>query len=401
MNKDIQYDHVNDLTEPTKIWNPTFISVFIANMLMFLGQQMMNTLVSKYANYLGAPPAMVGFIASSFAYTALLFKVVAGPAIDTFNKKHVLTIALLVMTTAFAGYSMSTNTSLLLASRLLQGAGQAFTATCCLALASDALPSDRLGQGIAYFSLAQAICQAIGPNLGLTLARTIGYNATFAIGSLIMLTAALAAARVKYNAPRQKKRFRISLNGLVAKEAIIPAILAFFFAMANYNINSFLAIFGEEQGCGEHIGYFFTVYAITLFVSRPLIGKLSDKYGFVKVLLPSMLCFAGAFVIISYSTNIWLFLVAAAVSAFGYGACHPAVQALCMKCVPKEKRGAGSTTNYIGQDLGNLVGPTVAGFVVERFGYASMWRIMTAPIFIAMLVVILARNQISHAGEVQ
>ena len=112
-----------------------------------------------------------------------------------------------------------------------------------------------------------------------------------------------------------------------------------------------------------------------------------------------MLCFAGAFIIISYSSNIWMFLAAAVVSAFGYGACHPAVQALCMKCVPKHRRGAGSTTNYIGQDLGNLVGPTVAGFVVERFNYATMWRIMTFPILLAMLIVIFARRQINRAGE--
>jgi len=386
-------------SEPVKIWNPTFISVFIANMLMFLGQQMMNTLVSKYANYLGAAPSMVGFIASSFAYTALLFKVIAGPAIDTFNKKYVLTTALVVMAISFAGYSVSSSTPMLLASRLLQGAGQAFTATCCLALASDSLPSDKLGQGIAYFSLAQAICQAIGPNLGLTLSRVVGYNITFAVGAFIMMVAALAAANVKSKTQPQTRKFKISLDGLVAKEALIPAILAFFFAMANYNINSFLAIFGDEQGCGEHIGYFFTVYAITLFISRPLVGKLSDKYGFVKVLLPSMLCFAGAFIIISYSSNIWMFLAAAVVSAFGYGACHPAVQALCMKCVPKHRRGAGSTTNYIGQDLGNLVGPTVAGFVVERFNYATMWRIMTFPILLAMLIVIFARRQINRAGE--
>ena len=31
---------------PDKIWNASFISVFIANMLMFMGQQMMNTLVA-------------------------------------------------------------------------------------------------------------------------------------------------------------------------------------------------------------------------------------------------------------------------------------------------------------------------------------------------------------------
>lgn len=210
-----------------------------------------------------------------------------------------------------------------------------------------------------------------------------------------MAGAALLAMNLKNRTVKERRRFKISVQNIVAKEALIPAVLAFFCAMANYNINSFLAIFGEERGCGSTIGYFFTVYALTMLISRPLVGKLSDKYGFVRVLLPSMGCFALAFVLISFSTNIWMFLAAAVVFAFGFGACHPTIQALCMKCVPKEKRGAGSTTNYIGQDLGNLVGPTVAGFVVQSYGYASMWRLMTIPVFAAMLVVLLNRRQIA------
>lgn len=392
-------DKKNSIYErPQNIWNKMFISVFIANMLMFLGQQMVNTLVSKYAGHLGAAPTMIGFISSSFAYTALLFKVFAAPAIDTFNKKHVLTGALLVMGASFAGYSAAGNTTMLLLSRLLQGAGQAFTATCCLALASDALPSSKMGQGIAYFSLAQAVCQSIGPGLGLFFARTFGYPAAFAIGAGIMFLAAGAAMQVK-NEFTRTKAYKISLNNLIAAEALIPALLAFFLAMANYNINSFLVIFAEEQGVGEHIGYFFTVYAVTMLFSRPFVGKLSDQYGFVRVLVPSLGCFALAFLLISYSTKLWMFLLAGFISAFGYGACHPAVQALCMKCVPKEKRGAGSTTNYIGQDLGNLVGPTIAGAFAGRLGYASMWRFMMIPIFMAIVVVVIFRKKINFQKE--
>lgn len=94
-----------------------------------------------------------------------------------------------------------------------------------------------------------------------------------------------------------------------------------------------------------------------------------------------------------------MFLFSAFVSAFGFGACHPLVQAICMKCTPPEKRGAGSITNYIGQDLGNLVGPTFAGFVVERTSYAVMWRVMIIPILFAMLLVFLSRARINKADS--
>lgn len=381
--------------EPTKIWNPGFISVFFVNMMMFFGQQMTNVLIPKYTYSLGGTPVIVGFIASSFAYTALLLKVFAAPAIDTFNKKNILGSAILVMAVAYLGYSLSGSIKSVLAFRLIQGAGQAFSATCCLALATDMLPRDRIGTGIGYYSVAQAVCQSIGPSVGLWMVGAFGYKVTFLFCSGIMTLAAVMAFML-HTRFSKTRRFSIRVQGIVAKEAVIPACLMFFLCMAYYNVTAFLVIYAEMQGIEGNTGFFFTVYAITLLVSRPLVGRMSDKYGTVKVLIPAMCCFALAFILIGTAGSLAVLLVAAFVSAFGYGACQPAVQTLCMKSVPKEKRGAGSTTNYIGQDAGNLVGPVVAGYVVEKFGYHTMWFVMIIPVFIAMLIVILNRKTIAR-----
>lgn len=381
--------------EPTKIWNPGFISVFFVNMMMFFGQQMTNVLIPKYTYSLGGTPVIVGFIASSFAYTALLLKVFAAPAIDTFNKKNILGSAILVMAVAYLGYSLSGSIKSVLAFRLIQGAGQAFSATCCLALATDMLPRDRIGTGIGYYSVAQAVCQSIGPSVGLWMVGAFGYKVTFLFCSGIMTLAAVMAFMLHTRFTRTK-RFSVRVQGIVAKEAVIPACLMFFLCMAYYNVTAFLVIYAEMQGIEGNTGFFFTVYAITLLVSRPLVGRMSDKYGTVKVIIPAMCCFALAFILIGTAGSLAVLLVAAFVSAFGYGACQPAVQTLCMKSVPKEKRGAGSTTNYIGQDAGNLVGPVVAGYVVEKFGYHTMWFVMIIPVFIAMLIVILNRKTIAR-----
>ncbi len=387
-----------DEAMPVRIFNATFISVFIANMLLQLGHQMMNTLVAKYANSLGASASTVGIVVSMFAYSALLFKIISGPAIDSFSRKWVLIIAMLTMAASYFGYSMSDTIQKLMVFRLLQGAGQAFTATCCLALASDALPPEKMATGIGYFSLAQAACQAVGPTIGLSLSKAIGYSNTFMAGGFLMMTAAFAATQIRQK-QTIRKRFKISVKSIVAKEAIMPAVIMFFLVLAFSNINSFLVIYAGERGADGNIGLFFTVYALTLLFTRPMIGKLSDKYGLVKTLIPAMCCFGLAFLLISFSASLPMFLLSAFVSAFGYGACQPAVQTLCMKCVPPDRRGAGSSTNYIGADLGQLLGPTIAGAVVEQAGYSSMWRIMIIPIFAAILMVILNRNTIAHAGE--
>jgi MFS family permease len=382
------------MTQPSKIWNRQFTSVFIANACMYLAQQMMTSLVAKYADHLGAAATVVGIVSSMFAVTALGFKVVSGTAIDTFNRRIILMGAMSVMAAAFFGYSLSRNIPMLIISRLIQGTGQAFTATCCLALAADTLPPGKIGSGIGVFSMAQAASQAVGPAVALTLVDRFGYNATFAVGGCTMLFAAFIASRVKIPFKKTKK-FRISIQNIIAKEAIMPAAIMFFLSMTACVINSFLIIFAGVQHV-SNIGYYFTVYAGTLLLTRPMAGYLSDRYGLVRVLIPAMIFFSGAFILISFSSSLFMFLIAAFISAFGYGACHPAIQTLSMKCVPAERRGAASSTNYVGTDLGNLAGPVIAGFLVDRFGYESMWRIMIFPVGIALIIVLAGRVQINR-----
>jgi MFS family permease len=377
-----------------RVWNRTFTSIFIANMMMNLGLQMINTMVSKYAKYLGASAQIIGIVASLYSLTALIFKVFSAPAIDTFNRKHVAIFSISLMSFAFYGYSLSHSISQVIVFRLLQGTAQAFSATCCLALASDSLPANKLSSGLGIFALAQSVSQAIGPTIGLYLIQFTNYNITFAVGATLTLCGALSATQI-HNEHKTGKKFRISFNNIFAPEAIIPCMTVFFLAMTYSNINSFLVIFAESRGVTANIGFFFTIYAVTLLFTRPLVGVLTDRYGLVKVAIPALLFFAAAFLLLSFADSLWMFLLVAVISAFGYGACHPALQSLCMKCVPRERRGAASSTNYIGTDLGNLVGPIVAGYVADRLGYTAMWRFLLIPICIAIAVIIFSRHHIT------
>ena len=379
------------------IWNPLFISAFTVNFLVHVCTQMMNTLTAKYADFLGAPETIIGLATGLFALTALIFKIFSAPAIDTFNRKYILMGAIGVIFLAFVAYTLSYNIPTLLMARLLQGTGQAFTTTCCLTIASDSLPMEKMSSGIGYFALTSALGQAIAPAIGLWLIGIIGYNCTFAVLAGFMLIAFAAAACMKIEFTRTKK-FAITLDSIVARECAVPATILFLLGMEYCCVTSFLVLYGESRGITGNLGLFFTVYAVTMLLSRPLIGTLADRFGPVKVLIPSMCCFAVSFLVISFSSSLMMLLVAAFVSAFGYGGCMPAVQAVAMCSVPKERRGAASCTSYIGQDMGNLVGPTLGGAIVQAAGYASMWRVMIIPMGIAMVMAVLCRERLNNPG---
>ena len=371
--------------EPTTVWNPMFINILIVNVSMNFGQFMMNTLIPKYADFLGASPATVGLVASIFTVTALAIKPVSGPVIDTYPKKKVLFAAICIILTAFVIYSMAYSLTTVIIARLIHGMGMGFTASTCLSIASEALPRDKLTQGIGYFSLGQALISAAGPSIGLALSAAYGYNTTFAICAMMMAISATLVIFMKTPPKHEVKAFKITWEGMFAKEAIIPATLQLFLAMSYTTINSFLVLYAQQGRGVENIGLWFTCNAIGLLVSRPLLGKLGDRYGIHRIMPPAFAMFAISLLIISFSTNIYWFLLSAIIGAWGYGAIMPANQALCMKCVTPERRGVGGNTNYIGMDFGAFSGPVIAGILVTHFGYSVMYRIMIFPIAIAAL----------------
>lgn len=381
----------------SSIWNPAFISACAIGMLLNISKQMSNSIISVYVNTLVDSAAIVGLVASAFSVSAIVFKLFSGAALDTFNRRNILSISMVALSIAFLGYGLSKTVSTVVVFRFLQGAAQAFTATCLLTMVADALPADKFSSGIGVFTLVEGISSAIGPTLGLKCVGYIGYNNTFILCSAIMLASAFSA--LLYRMPFERKnKFRITIDKIFSPKCLLFAVILFAFNFTNCVVHSFLVIFSGLQNVTGNIGLYFTLNALALMVTRPLMGKLTDKFGIVKVAIPGMCAFIASFWIISYAGNLATFLMASIVSAFGFGACQPAIQALCMKCVPKEERGVASNTCYIAQDFGNLLGPVASGLIVESFGYGNMWRIMTIPIVIGVIYTFAIRKKI---GEVE
>lgn len=385
--------------EPTTIWNPLFINVLLVNMTMNFGQFMMSTLIGPMASYLGATSAMVGTIVSAFSITCLLVKPVSGTIIDTYPKKKILVSAILVTMLAFVTYSLAATPMMVFAARLIHGIGMGFTTSTCLALASETLPAQKLTQGIGYYSLAQTLATAVGPSIGLSMVNHWGYSNAFRVGAAVMGLAALLAATMRTRphtvAPA---KFRFSLDRMIAKEALIPAAFLFFLALSSGATSSFLVLYARDTRGVENIGLYYTVNAVCLMATRPLIGRLGDKYGIHKVLLPAFCVYGVSLFVTSFAASLPAFLLVAVLNSLGYGAASPIIQALCMKSVPKEKRGLASTTSYIGTDVGYLVGSPVAGAIADQLGYSRMFQMMVIPILCAVLLFVLSYRQIKQVG---
>ena len=391
-----------------KLWNAAFINILLINFCHQMGQQMMNTLVPKYVDALGGSAYIVGLVSSIFAVSSLILRPVLVPAFDSFSKKKMLDASIFGIFTVFTCYGMAKDFSLIVVARLLHGVCVGCVAPLSLAIASESLPKDKIGKGISIFSLCQAVGQAVGPNFGLTISRNIGYSKTFYIGSAVMLLAFALTLIMKDNTT-ERDQYKIALNKFIEKRSLHSAVLMFFLMLPYCCVGSYLAIYGDLLGI-DNIGLYFTAYAVCLLFSRPISGSMIDKYGYERVLIPGMICYAISFVLLSISRTLGGFIAAAVVSAFGYGVCYPTIQSLGMSCAPASRRGAASSTSYLGADFAMLLGPTLAGKYVDHLvaasnskvdGYSTMYAVMIIPIALSFIYFLFTKKTIKRYVDME
>lgn len=386
------------------VWNISFICLLVIALFQSMGQMMINTLIPLYAYELGATAQVVGFVTGAFAITALLIRPFAGPAFDSFSKKRILNAALVLITFAMFLYSLSTSIPMVFASRLLHGLGMGCAGPVALALTGESLPHDKVNLGLSIFSLSFAVSQAAGPAVVLWLHNAVGFEWTFRISAASMFVAWLLTFFVKESSPAPRKKYQVKLSRIIAIKSLMPAGLNILLVVPFSCINGFIVIYGNLNGVGG-IGWFFTVYALCLLATRPVFGGLADRYGAGKIIPIGLVFFGASLVIIWHATSFYVYIAAALIGAFGYGAVSPLLQSLSIQCAPRDERGAASNTYYIGLDLGYLIGPVLGGLIVDvlcgyGFGelqaYSSMYLIMLVPVVLALVLFLLKRESINQ-----
>ena len=134
---------------------------------------------------------------------------------------------------------------------------------------------------------------------------------------------------------------------------------------------------------------------------RPLTGTLSDKYGMHRIIVPCFMIYIVYFMIISNVSSKWELWFCAVLSAAGFSSAHTLLQALVMKLTPSIRRGAASSSCYIGYDGGTTVGGLLNGRIAEQVGYSNLFMISILPMVcsIAIMIIWVAKNKGIHYPE--
>lgn len=388
-------------TKPNTLLNKDFVLLIVISLITSFGYNMISTLVSSYAIELGSNLTLAGTIAGIFSIAALFSRPFSGYASDVFNRKKLCVASTALIAIAMLGYIATPGTGTFLMVRILHGIAFGISGTANLALVSEYIPDKNMGQGLGYFGLGQVMAQVAGPSIGMYVKDAYGYKTLFLIIALLTMAAAviltvalrypsgpsddLAERSAEDGERPSEKRKGIRLDGLVARECVVYALIGGLFSLGNGIVNSFLVLIGSERSI-IGISLFFSVNAIVLFMMRLTVGKIIDRAQLLVIVVLSLLFCASSMAITGLTASFAVMMLAAVLKAIGHGSGQIALQSACIKKVSPAKVGVATSTFYIGADIGQGLGPIIGGCISDTFGYSTMFCSVAALMAVSTIV---------------
>ncbi len=368
------------------------VQVVLATILVtMMGFGIVAPILPLFAQSFGVGYGDVGVLVASFAFTRLAFDLVAGPLVDRYGERSMLTI----------GMAFLAGTTVLLARAptfawavVFRGAGGAGSALLFAALYSSYLkivPHDRLGRafGIFYGMF----------NVGMIAGQVVGALIVGVSGSLTLPLYAYAAACVLAGVlflsfagqlPRSETVDRVGLRGLrtlVKERAFVTAIVA---NLAGFWIiggvwSTLIPLFGHDVlGMpAAAIGSVLSIAIAAEFVTLYPFGAVADRYGRRLLLITSLVAYAIAVVALGYATTVLSFTLLLVVLGVASGAGSTAPTAILADVTPKDLSGTAVGAFRFFGDLGFVFGPAVAGWAATAFGFSAAFALSAVPLLVA------------------
>ena len=275
----------------------------------------------------------------------------------------------------FGGYMLAGTLTLFIIFRIIHGFSFGMVTVSGNTIVIDIMPSSRRGEGLGYYGLANNIAMSIGPMTGLFLHEAaVGYTTIFSCSLIACIAGFICAYLVKtpYKAP--VKREPISLDRFILLKGIPAGISLLLLSIPYGMTTNYVAMYAKQIGITSSTGFFFTLMAIGMAVSRLFSGKLVDKGKITQVIQAGMylvcFCFFGLSAcgwIIDWSlsmTTIFFFAISLLLG-IGFGTMFPAYNTLFVNLAPNSQRGTATSTYLTSWDVGIGIGMVVGGYIAE------------------------------------
>lgn len=355
-----------------------------------------------FALYLGAGSEAIGFAVGISTVTGIFFKMPAGALSDVIGRKRTMLIGLVIFAVMPFAYLLIDNYQTLVIIRFLHGLATAIYGPVSMAVVADVAGS-RKGELLSWFSSVTIIGNLLGAPLGGLILNngggspTLGaFQAAYLVSGFAGVMALILAVGVlKGDGQREKHntlketftRFLSGIKEVISdKRVVITSNMEGLQNMTVGALEAFLPIYAVTVAnlSAFQAGLLWGVQVVATILSKPIMGKVSDRQGRKPLISVGMVLCAASFAAIPMLQDFYLLSLAALVFGLGEALVTSSSAALIIDICKEKHFGAAMGTFGTIYDVGHASGPILAGLLIAHIGYQYSFWIMAALLVIAI-----------------
>jgi MFS family permease len=323
----------------------------------------------------------VGIVAAVSTLAGILFSIPAGVFSDRWGRRTMLLVSGLIFASAPFLYLVVANIFQLGLVRFYHGLATAIFVPVAMAYVSE-LHETAKGEKLGWFSSATLCGRFLAPVAGGGVMALAAASTFFAFGGVYLLCAMagvmalfgalkVPARKISHDGTPKAQELLASLRLMVGNPGImLTACVEAAILFAYGTMEVFLPLYAKAMGLGVlEIGVILSVQVITLAVTKPVMGRFSDRHGRAPQIIWGAL--AGSLCLVGVTFCIGFVSLMAASLLFGLtlSVVTSATSAAIADLSQCETRGSAMGIFGTVMDIGHSSGPILCGMIAGYFGY--------------------------------
>lgn len=324
---------------------------------------------------LGGSTFASGLFLGFLTYSSAVSAPVTGALADRLGQRRILIISSIALAAFSIGYAVIPSYRVMLVLVIIHGIFWSGLLSASASYMTHLLPQSRRAEGIAYWGLSSIAAMAVAPTVGLWIYKR-GWMWLCIVGAVLNLVMAAIAWNLKpHEYPNGDRSLR--RGGLLEWRVLIVSISLFMYSFGYGGITSFTALYADANGVSPKSLYL-TAMAIVILVTRPLAGRLGDRWGYKRVFIPCLVLISLGMALLAVGGSRPLMIASAVVFGLGFGTAYPVYVGYVMQGVDPDRRGAAFGAILAAFDTGIGTGSTSMGWLIQRFGFAAAFGVAAA-----------------------
>lgn len=366
----------------------SFALLCTIGVLCFISYNMVRMpVLALFAESLGASPERIGVIVSVSTLTGVFLKLPSGALSDIYGRRMLLRVGVIAFGVPPFFYAFISDLNVLTWLRLFHGLATAIFAPSALATVAE-LYRERRGAALGTYTACTQSGALLGPFIGGYLAFAYGFSSAFLTAGLFGCAAIVMFYSLHLSPPPPRlhdkglasvwsemwKGFSIVARN---RKVLVTSSTDAAKMIANGALMAFLPLYGISVGlnAGE-VGLLFTIQSLTSFISKPIMGRVSDRMGRQPLIMLGLVICAATFVSIPHVSELALLLVLSAGFGFGEAVVSSSSSAFVADSSEFKTLGAGMGMQGTIGDIGHASGPLLAGVLIANMSYAGAFGII-------------------------